>query len=311
MPAYNAEIFIERALRSALDQTERDIEVLVVDDASTDSTTERVARLAASDPRLRLISLERNVGHCAARNFGIAEAKGEWIGNLDADDWYTPDRLERLLAAVAVEPADIVADNLAFLADGATQPWQTLLPETGAPVFRMTPEIYLTGDMRGGEKSFGLFHPIIRRCFLEANRLRYRGDLRTGCDSEFLLRCLANTPNMLVLRAPSYIYVVRPDSVSRSRTADQLKQLHRSIEEVIGHFAQNPTMQDLLREHSQRLKSYARVKTIVEPARRGSWTGAIAALHRDLGILPAFTSHMLYWFWIKLRRRLSAPGPQR
>lgn len=316
MPAYNAEAFIERALCSALGQSLRDIEVLVVDDGSTDRTAERVTRLTAADDRLRLIRLARNGGHCAARNVGIAEAKGEWIANLDADDWYAPDRLERMLAAEAEQPAEIVADNLAFIAEGATQPWQTLLPETGAPAFRMSPEAYLIGDMRNGEKSLGLFHPIIRRRLLEAHGLRYRPDIRTGGDSEFLLRCLARTPDMLVLREPSYLYVVRPDSVSRRRNVEQLRQIKPHIDELVQHFGHNPAMQDLLRERSRRLETYIRVKTVSDPLRQAHWTEAFTALRRDLAVLPSFAIFTLVWLWNGLRRRLgsyyaAAAGGQR
>ena len=164
MPAYNAEPFIERALHSALGQSLRDIEVVVIDDASTDATAERVASLAEKDRRVKLIRMAENGGNYAARNAGLAEARGDWIALLDADDWYTPDRLERLLAAVSEHSADIVADNLAFIAEGATRPWQTLMPLKGESIFRMTPESYLIRDMRGGEKSFGLFQPMRLLC---------------------------------------------------------------------------------------------------------------------------------------------------
>ena len=251
---------------------------------------------------MKLIQLARNRGNYAARNAGFAKANGDWITNLDADDWYMLDRLERMLAAVAEQPADIVADNLAFIAEGSAQPWQTLLPSTGDPDFRMTPESYLIGDMRGGQKSLGLFQPMIRRHFLETNGLKYRPDVRTGGDSEFLLRCLAKTPDMLVLREPGYFYVVRPDSVSRSRSAEQLKQLKPHIDDLVAHYAHKPSMQVLLHQYSRRLHKYIRVKSVVDPARRADWAKAFVALHSDLGILPTFAGYTLYWIWIKLRR---------
>lgn len=303
IPAYNAEAFIERALHSALNQTEGEIEVLVVDDASTDKTADLVASLASVDGRLKLVRAERNLGHCAARNLGIGQAKGEWIANLDSDDWYVPDRLERLLAAESESPAEIISDNLAFIAEGATEPWQTLIPTSGAQTFRMTPETFLEGDMRGGEKSLGLFHPMIRRRFLEAHGLQYRSDVRTGCDSEFLLRCLAKTEDMLVVRQPYYFYLVRPDSVSRTRKADQLRKLKPHFDELVRHYEHKPAMQSLLRERSRRLETYIRVKTIVDPLRGAEWRRAFSALGRDLGILPALTRYLVYWIWIRLRKR--------
>lgn len=77
IPAYNAEGFIETAVRSVLDQTERDLEVIVIDDASDDGTLMLVEQLAASDHRVRILRNETNEGPSRARNLGIDVARGE------------------------------------------------------------------------------------------------------------------------------------------------------------------------------------------------------------------------------------------
>lgn len=97
MPAYNGSTVIGSALRSALNQTLSDIEVLVVDDGSTDDTADIVRQAAKDDPRIRLIEQE-NAGVAAARNAAIAAARGTYIAPLDADDlWYR----DKLAAQVA------------------------------------------------------------------------------------------------------------------------------------------------------------------------------------------------------------------
>ncbi len=101
IPAYNVEGFIVDAVRSALDQSFSDLEVIVVDDGSTDSTAERVA--AISDPRLRLIRQE-NRGLSGARNSGIEAARGTYIGLLDGDDIWYPKKAERHLALMTADP---------------------------------------------------------------------------------------------------------------------------------------------------------------------------------------------------------------
>ena len=97
VPAYQAERYLEEALRSALAQTVSGIEVIVIDDGSTDATAAIAERLAASDNRVRLIR-QPNRGHPAARNRGLAEARGRWAALLDHDDIWLPTRLERQLA---------------------------------------------------------------------------------------------------------------------------------------------------------------------------------------------------------------------
>ncbi|NJL48403.1 MAG: glycosyltransferase family 2 protein [Leptolyngbyaceae cyanobacterium SM2_5_2] len=96
IPAYNTEDYIERAVRSVLEQSFQELEVVVVDDASTDRTYEVVK--AIDDPRVKLFKNEKNSGAGATRNRAIQESQGEWIAVLDSDDWYAPQRLESLLS---------------------------------------------------------------------------------------------------------------------------------------------------------------------------------------------------------------------
>ncbi|NJL21211.1 MAG: glycosyltransferase family 2 protein [Leptolyngbyaceae cyanobacterium SM1_3_5] len=94
IPAYNAAAFIDRTLRSVLAQTYRNLEVLVVDDGSTDRTSEIVTAFARQDDRVRLLR-QTNAGVAAARNLAIAHAKGEFIAPIDADDIWYPHNLEK------------------------------------------------------------------------------------------------------------------------------------------------------------------------------------------------------------------------
>ncbi len=94
MPAYNAERFIAKSLQSALDQSYRNLEILVVDDGSEDGTAKIVESFARRDARVRLIH-QANQGVGGARNRGIEESKGDFIASLDADDLWAPEKLEK------------------------------------------------------------------------------------------------------------------------------------------------------------------------------------------------------------------------
>ncbi|ACK72613.1 glycosyl transferase family 2 [Gloeothece citriformis PCC 7424] len=94
IPAYNAEKFIERTLRSVLSQTYQNIEVLVIDDGSQDKTAEIVQTIANQDQRVILLR-QANSGVAAARNLGIQNAKGEFIAPIDADDIWYPENIEK------------------------------------------------------------------------------------------------------------------------------------------------------------------------------------------------------------------------
>lgn len=97
VPTYNREKFIEKCLRSLSAQTYRDLEILVVDDGSTDETVTICKRLAEEDSRIRLIETE-HAGVTPARKRGVEEARGEIIGFVDSDDWVEPDYFALMMA---------------------------------------------------------------------------------------------------------------------------------------------------------------------------------------------------------------------
>jgi glycosyltransferase involved in cell wall biosynthesis len=88
--SYNYEHYIAQAVDSLLGQTLRDIEVIVIDDASTDGTADVLARYQ-NDSRVRVVRHERNIGHISSHNEGIALARGDYVGSIDADDFATRD----------------------------------------------------------------------------------------------------------------------------------------------------------------------------------------------------------------------------
>lgn len=106
IPAFNRERTISNCLNSVLGQTYKDIEVVVVDDCSTDHTVQVVRN--HPDPRVRCIVLERNSGAQAARNRGILEAKAEWIAFLDSDDEWIDNSIEVRLREAEKQGVDVV-----------------------------------------------------------------------------------------------------------------------------------------------------------------------------------------------------------
>ena len=107
IPAYNAEKFVAEAVGSALSQTHRQVDVIVIDDGSTDGTRQAAMDTIGSDGRGRVVSFP-NGGLPAARNRGLALARGEFLAQLDADDAWHPTKLERQVEFFVSDP-DVVA----------------------------------------------------------------------------------------------------------------------------------------------------------------------------------------------------------
>lgn len=106
VPVYKVEPYLRQCVDSILNQTYRDIEVLLIDDGSPDRCGEICDEYARKDKRVRVFHTE-NKGLSAARNLGLREAKGEYIGFVDSDDWIEPDMYEVLLTRLEENGADI------------------------------------------------------------------------------------------------------------------------------------------------------------------------------------------------------------
>lgn len=128
VPVYNCGSYLEKCVDSILKQTVKDLELILVDDGSTDGSGALCDAIAEKDPRVRVIH-QANAGVSAARNAGLAAAKGQWIGFVDADDWIEP---ETYAAALAMsDGCDIIMwDTVSVWDDGRTEPDTIpLLPE--------------------------------------------------------------------------------------------------------------------------------------------------------------------------------------
>lgn len=108
VPAYNASDRIDRTLNSLLNQTYKNLEILIVNDASKDNTLELVMNFLAQDERIKIINLEKNIGVHEARMCGLRKSRGDWIGFVDADDYVHSDMYRSILNNAIENQADIV-----------------------------------------------------------------------------------------------------------------------------------------------------------------------------------------------------------
>lgn len=108
IPAYNCEHYIRQCLDSILEQSYADLEIICVEDCSTDGTLEVIEQYATKDARVKLIQHTHNQGISASRNDGMAKAVGEWLMFVDSDDWIDPNTCSNALEAAKYHQADTV-----------------------------------------------------------------------------------------------------------------------------------------------------------------------------------------------------------
>lgn len=292
--AYQAEQFIETAVRSVLEQTLVDIELVVVVDGATDDTHDILKRLASGDRRLRVFHLPENRGKCYARNVGLKKARGDWIAILDADDWMSNDRLEALHGIAIQHDADIVADNQYFIKEGSLRPWRTLFRHETEPTRELSVIDFVKGDIAGRLGTTGLLKPMVRRSLIEANGIRYNEEMRTGEDFDFAMRCLAHEPRIMVCNAPKYFYRIRRASTSNNRTLPQLMLIHEMNGRVAHGYSGRDAakVRDLLRRRGRSIKKVIQCRILAESIAAGRWRRAFAVLCKNISIVPFIAGRM-------------------
>lgn len=123
MPAYNAEKYIGEAIESILNQTYKNFEFIIVDDASTDSTWKIIQNYAKKDGRLIALKNKTNLKICKTLNKGIKVAIGKYIARMDADDWSYPDRLEKQIKYMQKNPSLVISGGAMLICDEVMKPF--------------------------------------------------------------------------------------------------------------------------------------------------------------------------------------------
>lgn len=304
MPVYNSAATVERAIRSVSAQTLRQLEIVAYDDGSRDASADILRGLAAAEPRLRLLGSDVNRGPGAARNRAIAVASGRWLAMLDADDWYAPDRLERLIRLGEATGADLVVDNQELFDEGVREVVGTAL-RVGNDTVPLDMDDLLNNSVTGRVQfDYGLLKPVVRRDFLTENGIRYPEQYRFGEDFLFALECFANGAAVVLSHLP--LYCVGQPYGERSRVASRanrdydfaaMKQSNDlAVERYRGRLADRQLR--VLQHRGRSIDLFARYLALKRSVRQRPW--------RLLG-LP-FAPDLWPFIWRAARRRARAMG---
>jgi len=209
IPAYNAEKTISETMKSLQKQSFSNFEIVVINDGSTDKTLEILSKI--EEPRLRVFSYE-NGGLPVARNRGIAHAVGEYITFIDADDLWTPDKLELQLAALQHSPESGVAYS-----------WTAFIDEKGKFLYagkpsyfegNVYPQLLVVNFIASGSNI------LVRRKFIEFVGT-FDPLLKSAEDWDYNIRLAAQCPFVVV---PKYQILYRKSSQAMSSKVDVMEE---------------------------------------------------------------------------------------
>lgn len=252
LPTYNRRALTLRAIESVLKQTHAELECIVVDDASADDTAQHVRRIA--DPRVRYVRLEKNGGACAARNAGMALAKGVYIAFQDSDDVWHPEKLEKQLAFIESTGADVVCCAMRRVSADGTE---TVFP-TGRKAGSLTMETLLRENLCSTQCILGRAEVLKAVSFDEAMpRLQ---------DWDMILRAAAAYRVHFHPEALCDVYL-QPDSISH-----QPGKLLTALQRLYGKHAEAICRDDALALHWLRMIDQAARRCGESP-----WTEALLA----------------------------------
>lgn len=213
IPAYNNASYLTRCLDSCLSQTLKEIEILVVDDGSSDGTPGLLEDYRKKDLRIHVIRT-RNNGVVAARKQGVTAATGQYLFFLDSDDELLPDALSLLLREAVRTGADIVTGGFIRIFPGGRQ-IERMLPVQG----KVSKPAFVTALFQ--ECSFYLWGRLYRKTAFTAGSWDLPPSMILGEDMAILSRLVDRAESVAVISVPVYRYYYREESVSAGRETEE------------------------------------------------------------------------------------------
>ncbi len=273
IPVYNGENYIRICLKSLINQTLKEIEIIFIDDGSTDNSISIIEEFSQKDSRIKLLT-QNNKKTGAARNNGIKNATGEYIGFVDQDDYIDENFFEELYNTAKINDADIAAANI------LKHKHNSLKYNIKYKNYKTTKDIQEKIKLCSYKKS-SLFHcwnKIYRKSFLDKQSIffpenRFHEDILFTLTALYYSDILAVTPNT------KYHYITNPDSVCNSKKDNSVKTADK-----IYYYKQ---MQMFAKEHDVNLPEKMNYyKTFWSTPIIKSYKGYFKTKEKLFGILP-------------------------
>ena len=208
VPVYNSEKYLRKCLDSLINQSYENIEVLCVNDGSTDNSHIILDEYAQKDSRVKIF-LQKNSGPAVARNKALEESNGQYIMFCDSDDWYEADMCKKMLDAVKETDADLVSCDCNIISDIETQRTKDT-------------EHYFSNKILGLQKvssalisniNYALWLKLFKKDIIENNKIRFPENLYSCEDASFIIKYLLCSKTYFGFQEMLYNYRILEDSI--------------------------------------------------------------------------------------------------
>lgn len=206
--AYNIENYIEKCLHSIIQQSLKDIEIIVVNDGSIDNTLKKIERLAKKDARINVID-KKNEGLIEARKTGLKQAKGEYILFVDGDDWLELDALEKLYTNALECHSDIVVYNC-FKSRDEDKEVYNIFEENIVNSGDLLKEVLLVNILPS------IWSKFIKHEFIKENNIVFPSKISYAEDLATIVTMFMYNPRVSFEKKALYNYYQRPESITKT-----------------------------------------------------------------------------------------------
>ena len=226
IPVYNVEEYIDKCLKSLVNQTLKEIEIIVVNDGSPDNSQKIIDKYVKKYPDKVKSFIKENGGQGSARNYGLLQAKGEYIAYVDSDDWVETNMFEEMYNKAISDNSDIVVcgNNVVSMSG-------EIIKVEPAVIYNDTNLDILFGKM-------AVWNKIYKKELLLKNKIEFRQKVWYE-DIDFSVKILFDSLNVSFVDKPFYNYLLRPGSTMNNSNIKRNLELNLAFDEMLDYFKKN------------------------------------------------------------------------
>lgn len=238
LPVYNVEKYIERCLNSLVNQTYKNIEILIINDGTPDNSIDICEKFQKKDKRIKIFNKE-NEGLGLTRNYGIERATGDYIAFVDSDDYVATNMCESLIKAAKKYNADAVYGNVYYDNDGIIQAKNKITKETvwsGNEVNELLLDLIATKPEAKNDTvmEVSVWKAIFKKEIFDKSNIKFVSERQfISEDVIFDIDFLSKSSHIVAIPDFVYYYCVNPNSLSKTFRADRFEKVKKLYFEII------------------------------------------------------------------------------